>query len=332
MRLGSIARRGLALTSPLVIAGCAGAQSALAPQGPQAEQLARLFWIMTAGGVAVFVIVMIFVAVALYAPARLRERLADDAMVFAGGVIFPVVTLSALLIYNFTLLGRGPEARESGDRIDIRVTGERWWWRVAYVLPDGSKAETANELRVPVGRSVDLHLTSADVIHSFWAPSLAGKLDMFPGRETTMRLVADKAGVSRGQCAEYCGGPHAMMAFNVVAMAPDDYAQWLRGQTETARAPQDASAGEGQKHFTTSGCGVCHSIRGTTSVGLLGPDLTHVGSRLAIGAGVLPVDQASIAGWIVDNQHVKPGNKMPAYATLEAGKVAAISAYLAGLR
>jgi cytochrome c oxidase subunit 2 len=324
------ARLSLPLLS-LPLAGCADMQSALSPQGPQAERLAALFWAMTSASAAILVIVVVFIGLALFGPARLRETLSADAMVVAGGVIFPVVTLSALLIANFALFGRGAEARMGEEPIRVSVVGERWWWRVAYRLPDGGGFETANEVRVPVGRTIELTLTSADVIHSFWAPRLAGKLDMFPGRQTTLRFAADRAGVSRGQCAEYCGGAHAMMAFNVVAMAPADYAQWLRGQAAPAPAG-DARARAGRDMFLSSGCGACHTIRGATAAAALGPDLTHVGGRLSIGAGVLPADRASIAAWIVDNQHIKPGNQMPAFDTLGADRVAAISAYLAGLR
>jgi len=316
----------------LPFAGCNDMQSALSPQGPQAESLRALFWTMTAGGAAILVIVLGFVGVALLGPPRLRERLSTNAIVIGGGVIFPVVTLSVLLIHNFWLLGSGAGPVAGDAPIRISVSGERWWWRVSYRLAHGATFETTNEVRIPIGHTVELELTSADVIHSFWAPRLAGKLDMFPGRQTRLRLIADKPGVSRGQCAEYCGGAHAMMAFNVVAMPRAEYAQWLNSQAAVASAPTDAAAKAGQGDFISSGCGVCHAIRGTLAVGSLGPDLTHVASRIAIGAGVLPADQASIAGWIVENQHIKPGNKMPGYDNLSGEKVAAISAYLAGLR
>jgi cytochrome c oxidase subunit 2 len=198
------------------------------------------------------------------------------------------------------------------------VVGEQWWWRVRY--PD---FETANEIRVPVGRPVELVLRSADVVHSFWVPVLAGKLDMIPGRANVLRVRADRAGEYRGQCAEYCGGPHAWMALHFVAQEPGQYAQWAAAQ----RRPAAQSSGLFAAH-----CAACHTVRGTSAAGTLGPDLTHVGSRLSIGAGLLPNNAGALGGWIASSQHLKPGNLMPSFGHFSGEEVRSLAGYLESLK
>src|SRR5690606_34025701 len=190
----------------------------------------------------------------------------------------------------------------------VRITGEMWWWRVAYLDPKGRPAMLdANELHIPVGEPVVLELESADVVHSFWVPRLSGKLDMVPGRLNLMRIQADDAGVFGGQCAEYCGGPHALMGFVVVAHPADEFARLMAER----RRPQPAPAAiEGQSLFQSAGCAACHRIAGTPANGLAGPDLTHVGSRRTLGAGILPNNRGTMMGWIGNSQAIKPGNRM----------------------
>ena len=206
----------------------------------------------------------------------------------------------------------------------IEVTGEQWWWRVRYLDAQGAPDfETANEIRIPAGRPVLLELKSADVIHSFWVPSLAGKLDMVPGRTNRLRLLASRPGEYRGQCAEYCGGPHAFMALFVVAEEAAQFERWAEGQRKPAAA---ANA------LFTAHCGSCHTVRGTQAAGALGPDLTHVGSRLSIGAGLLPNNAGALAGWIASSQHLKPGNLMPSFRHFSGEELRAMASYLQTLK
>jgi cytochrome c oxidase subunit 2 len=190
-----------------------------------------------------------------------------------------------------------------------------WWWEVRY--PEQGIV-TANEIHVPAGQAVKLELTSVDVIHSFWAPSLHGKRDMIPGLTTTFWIQADQSGVYRGQCAEYCGLQHANMAFVVVALPPDEFAAWMSERSAAparpapAAPPSPADLPRGLAVFLRAGCAKCHSIRGTPAEGKLAPDLTHIGSRQTLAAGTVPNNRGNLAGWIANPQALKPGAKMPA--------------------
>jgi cytochrome c oxidase subunit 2 len=316
---------------PLAVAGCEGPQSALEPLGPQARELAELWWIMAAGAVVIWLFV---IGCAIYAT-RIRpavhENFAGTAFIVGGGVVLPVIVLSSLLIYSF-LLAREPGA-VPGDGLRIEVIGKQWWWEVRYFPPGAEEPVIgANEVRLPAGEPVEVVLRATDVVHSFWIPNLAGKTDMIPGRINRMVIQADAPGVFRGQCAEYCGGPHAMMAFYAVAMGPDDFAAWLEREAGPAQTPEEPFLVQGRELFLASGCGACHTIRGIAADGQLGPDLTHVGGRRSLAAGILPNNVGTIAGWIANPQRIKPNNKMPAFNTFSGEELRALAAYLASLR
>ncbi len=192
---------------------------------------------------------------------------------------------------------------------------------------------TANEIHIPVGRAVTLQVQSADVIHSLWIPSLHGKIDMIPGRVNSLRLSADRPGVMRGQCAEFCGAQHALMALFVVAETEAGFARWLERQRTPVREPADAFLALGWRAFGTAGCGACHAVRGTPWTGRAGPDLTAVGSRLSLAAGTLDNHLATLAGWIAGPQAIKPGNAMPAFsAVLDGRELRALAAWLESLK
>ena len=190
----------------------------------------------------------------------------------------------------------------------------------------------ANEIHLPVGTAVELALTSPDVIHSFWVPSLAGKVDMVPGRVNRLALRADRAGVYRGQCAEYCGTQHAQMALLVVVETPQAFAAWLRAEAGAARAPDTPERTRGLDAFHLHGCGGCHTIRGTGALGRHGPDLTHLASRRTLAAGTLANDAATMRAWIAHGHAVKPGNLMPSYRHLDGATLDSLVAYLGSLR
>lgn len=322
-------------------------QSALEPVGVEAQRIGTLFWAVTIFCTVVFVGVCAVTAASLFGRATWREKLADERLVVRAGIVFPVAALSVLLGYGVYIMSLGGSAQAgsglrlstngqqsdgnanpAGSRLRVEVSGERWWWRVAYITADGRRIASANELRLPVDQPVAVELTSADVIHSFWAPRLAGKLDMIPGRVNTLTLTATEPGASRGQCAEYCGGAHALMSFFVVALEPDEFSAWLARESGEAALPDTEDERMGHHLFMTRGCGGCHAIRGTDAAGTIGPDLTHVGGRLSLGAGILPNDAAAFSRWIRDNQHLKPGNLMPPFRIFSDTELGQLAAYL----
>lgn len=303
---------------------------ALDPAGPFAGPLNTLAWVLFAMGGAVLLLVLVALGVALFGPRRWRKRLGGEKLIWIGGLAFPVVVLSALLIYGLGLTSHLKEEGAPGE-MRVRVIGEMWWWRVAYLDGEGREAlRGANEVHIPVGRPVLFELESADVIHSFWVPRLGGKVDMIPGRRNLMRLQADAPGVYGGQCAEYCGGPHALMGLVVVAHEPGEYENWLARQASPTAAASPPHPG--MEVFARAGCGACHAVAGTPFNGLAGPDLTHVGSRRTLGAGILPNNQGTLAAWISDSQAIKPGNRMPAYPVLTGQELRDVSAWLESLK
>lgn len=325
-----VMRLRLAAPGLLCLAGCSGAQSALDPAGRGAEVLADLFWWMAAGAVIVWGAVM---ALAFYAmrvhPDTGGKRAA--LMIIGGGAVVPTVVLTVLLVYGLRVMPPLLAAAPPGT-MQIAVTGEQWWWRVRY-HPGGSAAvELANEIRLPVGEKVELLLDSTDVIHSFWIPALGGKMDMIPGRRTRLVLEPSRTGTFRGACAEYCGTSHALMAFPVVVMEREEFARWLDAQRAAARTPDAAEASEGRERFFATGCPACHTVAGTEARGVIGPDLTHVGSRLTLGAGILPNEPGAFVRWIERTEAVKPGVHMPSFRMLEARELQALAAYLESLQ
>ncbi|WP_295706665.1 cytochrome c oxidase subunit II [uncultured Brevundimonas sp.] len=304
----------------------------LDPAGPFAGPIEVVSWVLFIMGAVVLTIVLIALGVALFGPREWRRRVGGERIVWIGGLAFPVVVLTGLLIYGLNVSARVAAEPQPGE-MRVRVTGEMWWWRVAYLDDQGREViQDANEVHIPVGQPVVFELESADVIHSFWVPRLGGKTDMIPGRRNFMRLQADEAGVFGGQCAEYCGGPHALMGFVVVAHEPAAYAQWRAKQAGPAVAPAMPQLARGQAVFDANGCGACHTVRGTEYNGLAGPDLTHVGARQSLGAGILPNNQGTLAGWISDSQGIKPGNRMPSYPVLTGADLRDVSAYLDSLQ
>ena len=323
----------LVVATAVGLCGCEGVQSALAPEGPKADRIALLSWVLFTGSAVIMVGVIALTAVAMLGRRTLRQRIGSEAIVIGGGLVFPLIMLSVLLAYGLLVMRAGSlPASAEGNALRISVVGERWWWRVTYRDDNGNRFESANELRIPVKRPIEIELTTADVIHSFWVPKLAGKLDMIPGRKNVLRLSADGPGVSRGQCAEYCGGAHALMSFNVVAMPEQEFKTWLARESGPAAPPRDPLAQQGMMLFLSHGCGACHTIRGTEAAGTIGPDLTHVGGRTSLAAATLPNTEAALARWIRDNQHIKPDNLMPPFRIFNDSELAALSRYMAGLK
>ena len=322
----------------LLLAGCGGNdQSTLQPASKASGDIATIWWVMLVGSAVVFAVVLALVTVVVLrrrgtiTPADMPGRRHRGAHVFIGiaGVAVPLVVLAALFALTLgTLSTTSSAAGASQSVLTIDVTGRQWFWDVEY--PD-QHVRTANEIHIPVGETVTIVARSGDVIHSFWVPELNRKIDMIPGRSNEIRLRADHAGIFRGQCAEFCGLQHAHMAFSVVAEPPDDFRAWIAREALPAPQPQTTAAQRGQQVLLGSACVYCHTIAGTNASGKVGPDLTHLASRRAIGAGVVPNTPGYLAGWILDPQHLKPGNKMPATA-LDGPQLQDLLAYLETLR
>lgn len=285
--------------------------------------------LMVVGGVLIFAVVAVLFVVAIRSKHDAIGHRGGMQLVLWAGAVVPTIVLAALL--TGTLPAMRP-IRAGRDALLVDVAGEQFWWRVGYRTPDGQAIAAANEVRVPVGRTVDFRLSAGDVIHSFWIPGLAGKVDMIPGRTSRLVARATKPGRYRGQCAEFCGLSHALMAFDVVAMEPAAFDRWLAGQRRPALAPSDAIARRGRALFTDNGCGGCHAVAGSAAVGRIGPDVSHIAARTSLGAGIMPMNEANLVRFIRNAPAVKPGARMPAYTHLAPADVRAITRYLETLK
>ena len=304
------------------------AQSTLDPApGSAAWPIEELGLVLYAGAAVILAVVCILAIAGVVAgPRRVDAR----RWLFVGGLVMPGILLVALFIYALGI-GHALVSHESADALRIHVTGKQWWWEVRYENGNDAGVLLANELHIPLERPVEVLLDSSDVIHSFWVPALAGKVDMIPGRTTRLVIQADRAGVYRGQCAEYCGAQHALMAFHVVAEPAMEFEAWLAHQARDAPPPSDPGLQRGQELFFRTGCAACHAIRGTAAEGRLGPDLTHVGSRQSLGAGTLGNHMGTMAGWIAGTQDLKPGSLMPSSGSLTGPELRALAAWLESL-
>jgi cytochrome c oxidase subunit 2 len=346
-------RRRVAFACASVAFACSNAfaqqapQTALAPAGEQARSIGDLWWLFFYVLSAVWVIV---IAATLFALAKGRGRKAGSedtpdapevepdpeyerrkTFAVGGALGLTVVILFVFLVSSF-LTGRKVSSMSAGGSVFIEVRAHQWWWEVRYTDATSSNTfTTANEIHIPTGRPVQLKLTSTDVIHSFWVPNLSGKKDAIPGKETTLLLNADREGVYRGQCAEFCGHQHAHMAFLVVAESPEKFAAWQQQQRRPAAQPTDPTLQRGQQVFMTSPCVMCHTITGTGAGSNVGPNLTHVGGRSTIAAATLANTTGHLSGWVSDAQGVKPGSKMPPN-NLNPDDLQALVAYLQSLK
>ncbi|MBP0445402.1 cytochrome c oxidase subunit II [Roseomonas sp. SSH11] len=328
-------RRLLPLLSAGLLAGCTGWQSALAPRGPVADDLHGLFWLFTITCALVWLAVMLVLLAALLrrppdGKARQERAMQHSARAIGGAVAATVVIVAGLTVASF--LATRSISAHAEDALVIRLRGYQWWWEATYADPrPDQNFITANEIHVPTGRLVRIELAAADVIHSFWVPNLSGKQDMIPGRANSLAFTARKPGTYRAQCAEFCGLQHAHMALHVVAEPPEAFERWRTAQVAEAARPHGPEEDEGRRILESKACGACHTVRGTQAAGNLGPDLTHVGSRQFIAAGMLPTTRGSLAAWVADPQSIKPGSNMP-MVPLTADELQAVSAYLTRLR
>ncbi len=334
----SVAAISIAIWGPLD-----GFQSALNPAGPDAAREAKLWLAILWICIAVFVVVWAVLSVGIArrrgpdlrpAPPILDTEAVDRKArpIVAAAVLLSVAALFFVLVTSVRAERDDTRSEESKNPVSIQVIGHQWWWEVRYPNPDASQTiVTANEIHVPVGVPVVINTASRDVIHSFWAPNVKGKRDLIPGYTTAFWFRVDKPGIYRGQCAEFCGLQHAKMGFYLVAEPMDKFQQWEQAQIQPASDPRNPSQTEGQQVFLKNDCVMCHTIRGTIAGSRVGPDLTHVASRLSLGAATLPNNIGNLAGWIEDSQHIKPGNRMPPNP-LSGDDLNALLAYLTSLQ
>ncbi|MEO7057394.1 MAG: cytochrome c oxidase subunit II, partial [Caldimonas sp.] len=293
---------------PLAASATSTPMSYLRTFGPAGDPATRLGWGLGLVSIAVVLIITVLLLMAVLRrraaesdPAALAVRSDEGGMrwLYIGVGISTVVLLACAVWTMFTVAAVAMPARTD---LTLQVTASQWWWSVRYESGEPDRVfTTANEIHIPVGSPVRIELKSQDVIHSFWIPQLGGKMDVIPGQTNVTWLQADKPGVYRGQCGEYCGAQHAHMAMYVVADAPADYAAWLRGQLGDAKAPTTAPERLGQQTFLAR-CAACHAVRGTEAGGILGPDLTHLMSRRTIAAGLLPNTPGNLGAWVSNSQ------------------------------
>lgn len=303
----------------------------LDPHGPLSNTVTTLAWVLIGLMTLIFLFVCAALWVALYGNDALRAKLGGDKVVLWLGLIVPAGILFLLLVWGTALVAGTTTIR--GDELRMRVSGNIYWWRVSYLDAAGKEVlADANELHIPVGRPVVIDMVSEDVIHSFWVPKLGGKMDMIPGRTNRLKLQADRPGVYGGQCAEFCGGAHSLMGLVVVAHEAADWQRWMDARRAPAAVVHNLEVQRGALLFKEVGCAVCHRVAGTDAQGLSGPDLSFVGARQSLGAGILPNNRGTLIGWIGDSQSIKPNNRMPSYRFLPAADLQALAAYMESLR
>jgi cytochrome c oxidase subunit 2 len=251
------------------------------------------------------------------------------AVILGGGMFAPVVVLAVLFAFVIRAMPAVSAPAPGSTSLTVEVIGHQWYWEVRY---PGRDAVTANEIHLPVGTPVRIVARTADVIHSFWVPRLNRKIDMIPGRSNSIELDVPRVGTYRGQCSEFCGLGHAEMAFQVIVQPRDVFQTWLQHEAQPAETPSAGTALSGEQEFLSASCADCHTIRGTSADGKVGPDLTHLASRRTLAALTIPNTPGDLMQWITNPQGWKPGSRMPSFASLPVAARRALVAYLESLR
>ncbi|MBV8949418.1 MAG: cytochrome c oxidase subunit II [Actinobacteria bacterium] len=329
-------RRTIALfvITGVLLAACGGNQRTpkiLGGNGNESHRVSGLWWLLFGLAAFVYLVVGSFIVIAAVrgrgTPSGRRTRISDHGFIWVGGIIAPLAILMTVAAFTVgtTAALRKPSTRE----LRINVVGKRWWWAVSY---PSLHITTANEIHVPAGQPLAFRLDSDNVIHSFWVPQLAGKVDTIPGQHNYLRFTATKTGTYRGLCAQYCGTQHAWMEFLVIVQTPGDFGRWVaREQELPGWTPANDQQARGEVVFQSSACAGCHTIRGTQAQGDVGPDLTDVGQRTTLGGVRIANSTGNLAGWIGNSQTLKPGNLMPPQY-LSPGDLQAVVAYLQSLK
>lgn len=332
----------------LLLIGCERG-TMMDPASPAAATLADLgWWVLAVAGV-VFAAVTVLIVVPVF---RRRGTLAahlpfddtgDTRWIMIGGFGIPALILGGVFVATITTLAQFPMTEDDAfdpdsvetdvvmPKASIKVIGHQWWWEIKYDSGVNQWVTTANELRIPVGRSVTIALETRDVIHSFWVPQLHGKVDLIPGRTNYIHLQADSVGMFHGRCAEYCGAQHTHMEFLVEALPEDEYQAWLAHEASPAAVPDTPPEIQGARLFNQYACNFCHTIRGGIPGGTVAPDLTHFASRETIAAGMFPNRKGYLEAWIINAPSLKPGTQMPALTQFTGEETRALATYLESL-
>ena len=333
---------GVALTA--LLSGCANVpHTTVLPKTEAAQKIQDLYVLIFWLAVAVFILTqggLLWVLWRFRARPghELPEQTHGNTTLEIGWTIAPAVILVIMAVPTIRTifeLESAPPAQASGlPPLVVEVVGKQWWWEFRYPeirKPNGEPLVTANEMVIPTGRTVYLHITSDNVIHSFWVQQLMGKIDAMPNHENKIWFTAEDPGQYFGQCAEYCGIQHAQMRMNVIAMAPADYEAWAQRSAQPAEPVTDI-AKAGAEAFVTNGCAGCHTVDGNpTAIGVIGPNLSHFGSRTTLAAGILQNTPENLAAWIQDPQAIKQGNFMT-NQHVKPTDVDALVAYLHSLK
>jgi cytochrome c oxidase subunit 2 len=332
LQVGGWLRLAIAGLVAVLATGCNSNQAITNPATGPAREINTLWWAMFVGAMVVFSVVVGLLVLAFVRRRRPEGPSHDDVgpykVIIGGGLAAPIVVLAILFGFVIHVMP-ATSAPPGPTKMTVDVIGHQWFWEARY---PGTPAVTANEIHIPAGTPVDVRVTTVDVIHSFWVPRLNRKIDMIPGQVNRIELDAPDPGVYRGQCSEFCGVGHAQMAFYVIVQPPDQFRAWLRNEEQPAAQPSGGQAALGRHAFMTVGCQDCHAIRGTAASGRVGPDLTHVGSRRTLAALTIPNTPRSLYDWITNPQRIKPGARMPGFASLPASERHALVTYLEGLR
>jgi cytochrome c oxidase subunit II len=322
------------LAAVLLLAGCGSQANTLDPHSPAAKSIASLWWWLLGGcsfGLAFVtgLLVLAWIRRRSAGPGREPGERAGWIVTLTLGVGVMVVGLVVLFVVADVVVVRDTEApAAAATKLTVRAVGHQWYWEFDY---RNGRVVTAGELHIPARTPVLVRVASADVIHSFWVPELNRKIDAIPGESNAVELYADRAGVYRGECLQYCGLQHAHMDFLVFADPPAKFARWLTAQSRPVRGPTSATAQAGEREFMHGACSSCHTISGTPAHGEVGPDLTHVASRTTLAGVAIPNSPAALAHWITDSQSVKPGNDMP-NIDVRGARLRALVAYLETLK
>ena len=326
----------------LAAAACNGIQPVMAPGGPQARSIAHLGWFILITFCAVTAIMWVLI---FWVAARRQGTLAEHApydaasdkrWVVIGGFLIPTLILGTIFVLTLNTMKAfpmGDHEMHAGPPM-ITVTGHQWWWEIEYHIGTDVSAHVvdANELHMPAGQPIDIRLQTRDVIHSFWVPRLHGKVDLVPGYENRIRIQADQTGLYRGECGEYCGPQHAHMILLVDVQPRDEFEKWLAHARKPAIPPTSPEAVNGQQVFMRNACILCHTIDGTGAHGLVGPNLTHVGSRRMIAANTYPNTRGFLEAWVTHAQTMKPDAQMPNITAFTGDELRDLVAYLEGLK
>jgi cytochrome c oxidase subunit 2 len=322
----TLARTSFVVSFGLALAACSGASpSAISHSGTEASDVTNLWWVMFGLAVVVYIVVATLIVWAIVhgrGGRGPRANFNDNKFIWIGGVIAPAIILFVLGVLTMTT--SNAIRQPSNQALVVDVQARDWWWNISY---PGKDVRTANEIHVPVDTKIHFQLTSVDVIHSFWVPQIAGKEDVIPGQPNDLFVTVRKTGTYRGLCAEFCGIEHAHMDFYVIAESPGDFAKWVEANAQPAQEPLSEVAERGQVVFQRSDCAGCHTIRGTTANGTVGPDLTHVGSRSTLGALTIENTPENLHAWVENPGNFKPGVKMPP-SVLSKADLEAVVAYL----